>query len=302
MPDRSDARLRRPQDVQALHRRRVPALGVRPHLPGPRRPRHGCWPTRRRRRARTSGTPSRRPARRSRGWSGATAYNRGQVLYRIAEMLEGRREQFAAEVAATEGLTPRARRRAGRRRDRPAGSLRRLDRQVRPGRRRDEPGRRAVLHVLAARADRRGRRARAAGVLAARAGLGPRAGARHRQHRRRGRRPGPPAAGHHARRGAGHVRPARRRASTCSPASPPSWRRGWPRTATSTPSTSPAPTPTSAPRCETAAADTVKRVYVAARRRTGRGTPDSPGSRRSSRPRRCGTRSGSEPGSYVASS
>ncbi|CAL9541537.1 aldehyde dehydrogenase family protein [Streptomyces albus] len=38
------------------------------------------------------------------GWSGATAYNRGQILYRIAEMLEGRREQFAAEVAAAEGL------------------------------------------------------------------------------------------------------------------------------------------------------------------------------------------------------
>ncbi|HEY1281794.1 MAG TPA: aldehyde dehydrogenase family protein [Acidimicrobiales bacterium] len=42
------------------------------------------------------------------GWSGATAYNRGQVLYRVAEMLEGRREQFAAEVAAAEGLAPRA--------------------------------------------------------------------------------------------------------------------------------------------------------------------------------------------------
>ncbi|MCU1688594.1 MAG: putatively rane-anchored aldehyde dehydrogenase [Jatrophihabitantaceae bacterium] len=38
------------------------------------------------------------------GWSGATAYNRGQVIYRIAEMLEGRRDQFAAEVAAAEGL------------------------------------------------------------------------------------------------------------------------------------------------------------------------------------------------------
>lgn len=42
------------------------------------------------------------------GWSGTTAYNRGQVLYRVAELLEGRREQFAAEVAATEGLTPAA--------------------------------------------------------------------------------------------------------------------------------------------------------------------------------------------------
>jgi acyl-CoA reductase-like NAD-dependent aldehyde dehydrogenase len=28
------------------------------------------------------------------GWSGATAYNRGQILYRVAEMLEGRRNQF----------------------------------------------------------------------------------------------------------------------------------------------------------------------------------------------------------------
>jgi acyl-CoA reductase-like NAD-dependent aldehyde dehydrogenase len=42
------------------------------------------------------------------GWSRATAYNRGQVLYRIAEMLEGRREQFVAEVAASDRITPRA--------------------------------------------------------------------------------------------------------------------------------------------------------------------------------------------------
>ena len=39
------------------------------------------------------------------GWSGATAYNRGQVLYRVAELMEGRAAQFAAEVAAAEGLT-----------------------------------------------------------------------------------------------------------------------------------------------------------------------------------------------------
>jgi acyl-CoA reductase-like NAD-dependent aldehyde dehydrogenase len=45
------------------------------------------------------------------GWSGATAYNRGQVLYRVAEMLEGRREQFAAEVGAAEGVRPAAARR-----------------------------------------------------------------------------------------------------------------------------------------------------------------------------------------------
>jgi acyl-CoA reductase-like NAD-dependent aldehyde dehydrogenase len=41
-------------------------------------------------------------------WSGATAYNRGQILYRVAEMLEGRRDQFVAEVGAVEGLTRRA--------------------------------------------------------------------------------------------------------------------------------------------------------------------------------------------------
>ncbi|MEU2063126.1 aldehyde dehydrogenase family protein [Streptomyces sp. NPDC013455] len=39
------------------------------------------------------------------GWAGATAYNRGQVLYRVAEMLEGRREQFVREVADAEGLS-----------------------------------------------------------------------------------------------------------------------------------------------------------------------------------------------------
>jgi acyl-CoA reductase-like NAD-dependent aldehyde dehydrogenase len=36
-------------------------------------------------------------------WSGATAYNRGQILYRVAEMLEGRRAQFIAEVTAASG-------------------------------------------------------------------------------------------------------------------------------------------------------------------------------------------------------
>ncbi len=39
------------------------------------------------------------------GWAGATAYNRGQVLYRVAEMVETRHAQFAAEVESAEGLT-----------------------------------------------------------------------------------------------------------------------------------------------------------------------------------------------------
>jgi acyl-CoA reductase-like NAD-dependent aldehyde dehydrogenase len=37
-------------------------------------------------------------------WAGKTAMNRGQVLYRVAELMEGRRDQFVAEVSAAEGL------------------------------------------------------------------------------------------------------------------------------------------------------------------------------------------------------
>lgn len=42
------------------------------------------------------------------GWSGTTGYNRGQVLYRIAEILDGRRAQFAEEIAAFEGVSASA--------------------------------------------------------------------------------------------------------------------------------------------------------------------------------------------------
>jgi acyl-CoA reductase-like NAD-dependent aldehyde dehydrogenase len=38
------------------------------------------------------------------GWDGKTAMNRGQVLYRAAELMEGRREQFESEVGAAEGV------------------------------------------------------------------------------------------------------------------------------------------------------------------------------------------------------
>lgn len=37
-------------------------------------------------------------------WSAATAYNRGQVLYRVAEVMEGRSGQFITEVQAAEGV------------------------------------------------------------------------------------------------------------------------------------------------------------------------------------------------------
>ena len=42
------------------------------------------------------------------GWSGATAYNRGQILYRVAEILEGRREQLVTEIVALEAVSKRA--------------------------------------------------------------------------------------------------------------------------------------------------------------------------------------------------
>ena len=43
------------------------------------------------------------------GWSTRTPYNRGQVVYRVAEVLEGRRDQLVADVQRSEGLRkPRA--------------------------------------------------------------------------------------------------------------------------------------------------------------------------------------------------
>lgn len=36
-------------------------------------------------------------------WSGRTAYNRGQVLYRVAEVMEGRRAQFTDQLVAAQG-------------------------------------------------------------------------------------------------------------------------------------------------------------------------------------------------------
>ena len=90
---------RRPQDLQALHRRRVPALGVGPLL----------------RRERRQGTFSANAALASRkdardavvaaraafaGWSGRTAYNRGQVLYRVAEVHGGPRDRSSSRRSA----------------------------------------------------------------------------------------------------------------------------------------------------------------------------------------------------------
>lgn len=42
------------------------------------------------------------------GWANATAFNRAQILYRIAEIMEGRGEQFVDEICALEGVTTKA--------------------------------------------------------------------------------------------------------------------------------------------------------------------------------------------------
>ena len=42
------------------------------------------------------------------GWANATAFNRGQILYRIAEIMEGRSEQFIDEICELEGVTSKA--------------------------------------------------------------------------------------------------------------------------------------------------------------------------------------------------
>jgi len=41
------------------------------------------------------------------GWAGKTAYNRGQILYRVAELMEGRRAQFEAELADAGAADPK---------------------------------------------------------------------------------------------------------------------------------------------------------------------------------------------------
>jgi acyl-CoA reductase-like NAD-dependent aldehyde dehydrogenase len=42
------------------------------------------------------------------GWANATAFNRGQILYRIAEIMQGRSEQFVDEICVLEGVTTKA--------------------------------------------------------------------------------------------------------------------------------------------------------------------------------------------------
>ena len=120
------------------------------------------------------------------GWAGATAYNRGQVLYRVAEVLEGRRDQFVAEVRRRRGRRPGERRPPRSTRPSTDGSGTRAG----PTRSRrstasSNPVAGPYFNFSTPEPDRRGGRARAAGVVAARPGVGRGPGGRRRQHRRR---------------------------------------------------------------------------------------------------------------------
>ena len=96
------------------------------------------------------------------GWSKATPYNRGQVIYRIAEMLEGRSAQFVELIMVSTGAKEKVGPGRGRGGGRPAGALRRLDRQADGGAGQRQPGLRPVLLLLRPGADRGGRGVRAA--------------------------------------------------------------------------------------------------------------------------------------------
>ena len=88
------------------------------------------------------------------GWAAATAYLRGQVLYRVAEMLEGRHAQFVDGLVTGEGSSQTSSGGGGRPINRPPCLVRRLVRQVLPGSRVRQPGGRAVLRLLHPGADR----------------------------------------------------------------------------------------------------------------------------------------------------
>ena len=135
------------------------------------------------------------------GWSRAAGYHRGQALYRVAEVMEGHRGQFAAQLRPGRRRLARGGLRRGGRGGGPLDLVRGLGGQAHPGARHRQPGGGTVRHRLAARAGRRDRRARPAGQRAARPGQRARPGDRQRQHRGAGRQRALPAARGRLRRG-----------------------------------------------------------------------------------------------------
>ncbi|CAA9412044.1 MAG: Aldehyde dehydrogenase, partial [uncultured Nocardioides sp.] len=200
---------RRQEDLQALHRRRVPPLGVRPDLGGHRLQGQPAG-------QRRAGQPQGRPGRGARGPQGVRRLVLGhRVQPRAGRLPDGRGPRGPSRPVRRRAPRHRGHqllqgqhlRRRGRR---PPRLVRRLVGQDHPGRRHREPRRRTVLQHLLARADRCRRGGRPS-RSAARADQ--RRGARHRdrQHLRRHRQRGPPAHGDHAGGGDGHLRPPRGR-------------------------------------------------------------------------------------------
>jgi acyl-CoA reductase-like NAD-dependent aldehyde dehydrogenase len=271
------SRGRGPQDLQALCRRRLPPQRVRPVVCRPRRRPGAQQPgpaflanAAARPPARTPATRSSLPARRQPGWAGATAYNRGQVLYRVAEVMQGR-APIRRRGRAAEGLT-RAR----------GGSLvdAAIDRWVWYAGWSDKlaqvlgglnPVAGPFFDISAPGAHRGRGHPCATGKFAARAGQRRGPGHRVGQHRvvvASQERPVPAVT--LAESSPPPTSPGG--SSISSPATPPKWRPGWPRTATSTRSTSPGSrTPTGVVwgDLEAAAAENLKRVL----RPAGNGSP-----------------------------
>ena len=146
-PDRhaaSATRRRRPQDLQALHRRRLPALRVRPLVRGHATPAGRGVPRQRR-----AGLAQGRPRRGRRRPRRVRRVGRRHGVQPRAGALPRRRgdggppRPVRRRGRGRRGADPARARRARRRRDRPLGLVRRLDRQARPGARRAQPGRRA---------------------------------------------------------------------------------------------------------------------------------------------------------------
>ena len=135
------------------------------------------------------------------GWASATAYNRGQVMYRLAEMMEARSVDLAAVCTGASEVEAAI--------DRVvwyAGWADKLSQVLG----RCQPGGGPVLQLHDPGADRCRRRARARRAAARRARLPACTGARRRQRRRRARLAGPPAGRSRAVGGNRYERRARR--------------------------------------------------------------------------------------------
>ena len=181
-PGRPD---RGPQDLQAVHRRGVPAHGERPLVRRLRRRRSAA----RQRLPRVPQGPARCRAGRPQGVPGLGRPDRDEP--RPDPVPRGRADGGPARPVRRRGHRrggPVGGQGDGGRgpRHRPLGLVRRLGRQDRPGPRVVQPGRRAVLQLHDPGTDRRRRRRGAGDVLAAGAREPARAAARLGQHGRAG--------------------------------------------------------------------------------------------------------------------